>query len=87
MKRKRHGEDDNKRERPFQKREELLNTCICLVLQYNTEFRLNTGDLTLYRYAESLVEDIDIHSFNRKIYDSITSQEYKTLEELCQVIE
>lgn len=85
MKRKREGEHDDKRERPFQKREELLNTCICLVLRYNTEFRLNTGDLTLYRYAESLSDIDDIHTFNRKIYDSITSQEYKTLEELCQV--
>ncbi len=73
MKRKRDEEDNNKRGRPFQKREELLNTCICLVLRFNTKFRLDTGDLTLYRYAESLVADGDIYTFNRKIYDSITS--------------
>ena len=84
MKRKRDNTDDSNRERPYQKREELLNTCICLVLRYNTEFRLNTGDLTLYRYAESLTDTDSIHSFNRKIYDSISTHEYKTVQQLCQ---
>lgn len=87
MKRKRTTEDKQIRERPFQKRVELLNTCICLQLRYNTEFNIDAGNLSLYRYAETLTNEASIHSFNRKIYDSISTQEYKTMEELCQVIQ
>ena len=71
MKRKRLSGDEEKRDRPFQKREELLNVCLSVVLKYNTEFSYPVGDLTLYRYAENIADMDKLNLFIDKLKQSI----------------
>tara|TARA_B100001059_G_C17757069_1_gene540541 strand:+ start:893 stop:1135 length:243 start_codon:yes stop_codon:yes gene_type:complete len=78
MKRKRQPTNDVNRSRPFQKKVELLNECLCLTLKYNTEFGYSPTDLSLYRYAEKLASEADISSFNKKMEAALATRQELT---------
>lgn len=73
-KRKRDSEQRQSRERPFQKRDELLNECLSLNLKYNTEFEYQYVDLSIYRYAETLQTIDELKSFVVKLGQAIVDR-------------
>lgn len=85
MKRKRDVDLSTTRTRPFKKREELLNDCLSLCLQYNTHFSLCSTDLSWYRYAESL-EDRHIPEVIHTLKNAIETDEYVEFDQIVERI-
>lgn len=83
MKRKRKDEGNVQAPtRPFQKRSELLNTCLQLNLKYNTEFNLEATDLSIYRYAETIQTLDTLKTFIVELNESIETRiEVKIIRE------
>ena len=85
MKRKRTVETAETRQRPFKKKIELLNECLCLTLKYNIHFLLPSTDLTWYRYAETLEKE-QISNLMKEMTKAIEKDEYTNLEQVSQRI-
>jgi len=77
-------EKEESKPRPFQKREELLNDCLCLCLKYNSTFQLNYGDLTLYRHAENMLDDSRVYILNQQLKTCLETNHFCTFDELCE---
>ena len=82
MKRKRSTESTKRTHRPFKKREELLNDCLCLCLKYNVHFSQPSADLSWYRLAETL-QDEDIYVLNDKMANAIHNDECLPVEQVA----
>lgn len=78
MKRKRSSVEEKTRSRPFQLRVELLNECLSLCLRYNREFNYDPTDLSLYRYAETIVSQNDLSTFKKKMEEAIENRQELT---------
>jgi hypothetical protein len=77
MKRKRTDTDEERVvERPFVKREELLNVCLQLNLKYNTELNMEATDLSLYRYAETIQTMDQLRRFTERLNEAITERKH-----------
>lgn len=77
MKRKRvDAGEERVVERPFVKREELLNVCLQLNLKYNTEFDMEPTDLSLYRYAETIQTMDQLKCFTERLDEAIKERKH-----------
>lgn len=85
MKRKRTVGHAETRERPFKKKVELLNECLCLALKYNIHFLLPSTDLSWYRYAETLEKE-SISNLIKEMTNAIEKDEYSNLEQVIDRI-
>lgn len=87
MKRKRNDHaSDEVRERPFQKREELLNECLVTLIHFNREFMVDISDLRIYRLAEKLHDGDKIINITSMMQNAVKTSSYISYEQICDSI-